>query len=263
MYTISKKNLWCIASLFEGWNETPVWSCLQGHLGQAFADDPDNPQSAQISIGDFCFFAGIPNPELIRNIPDPSKVPVITLVARQENWHPLIESIYNRQYKKFTRYALKKEPEAFDLEQLRANLAMLPQDCEIYQIDDLLYNALQNEDWSKDLCSQFKNAQDYTQNGLGFVIIKNHEIIAGASSYTYYNDGIEIQIDTKQPYRRQGLARIVGSRLILECLQENLYPSWDAISPESLHLAESLGYCLETPYTAYAVGDMTFLSAPR
>lgn len=209
------------------------------------------------------FFAGIPNPELIRNIPDPSKVPVITLVARQEKWHPLIESAYNGQYEKFTRYALKKEPEAFDQEQLRANLTALPQDCEICQIDGSLYSTLQSEDWSRDLCSQFKDPQDYTQNGLGFVIIKNHEIIAGASSYTYYDNGIEIQIDTKQPYRRQGLARIVGSRLILECLQQNRCPSWDAVSPESLRLAESLGYCLETPYTAYAVGDMALLSAPR
>ncbi|MCQ4823132.1 GNAT family N-acetyltransferase, partial [Eubacterium callanderi] len=98
-------------------------------------------------------------------------------------------------------------------------------------IDGSLYSTLESEDWSRVLCSQFKDPQDYTQNGLGFVIIKNHEIIAGASSYTYYDNGIEIQIDTKQPYRRQGLARIVGSRLILECLQQNRCPSWDAVSP--------------------------------
>lgn len=263
MHAISKKNLQRIAPLFEGWNETPVWSCLQGHLGQAFADDPDSPQSAQISIGDFCFFAGMPDPELIKNIPDPGSVPVITLITRQKSWHPLIESIYDGRHEKFIRYALKKEPEAFDQEQLRANLTALPQDCEICQIDGTLYSAVRSEDWSRDLCSQFKSAQDYTQNGLGFVIIKNHEIIAGASSYTYYNGGIEIQIDTKRPYRRQGLARIAGSRLILECLHQNRYPSWDAVSWESLHLAESLGYHLETPYTAYAVGDMTLLSAPR
>ncbi|WP_195268779.1 GNAT family N-acetyltransferase [Eubacterium sp. 1001713B170207_170306_E7] len=263
MYIISKKDRNRIAPLFEGWNETPVWSYLQGHLGQAFVDDPDSPRSAQILIGDFCFFAGIPNPELIENIPDPKIVPVITLIAREETWHPLFETIYRGQYEKFTRYALKKEPTAFDPEQLQANLKALPPDCKIRQIDPLLYNALLKEEWSKDLCSQFENAQDYAKNGLGFVIVKNHEIIAGASSYTYYNDGIEIQIDTKQPYRRQGLARVVGSRLILECLRQNRYPSWDAVSQESLHLAESLGYCLETPYIAYAVGDMEHLSKPR
>lgn len=263
MYTISKKNLQCIAPLFKGWNETPVWSCLQGHLGQAFADNPDTPRSAQILIGDFCFFAGIPDPELIDNIPDPSRVPVITLITRQESWHSLIESTYDGRYVKFIRYALKKEPEAFNQEQLRVNLTGLPQDCEICRIDGTLYRTLRNEEWSKDLCFQFKNAQDYAQNGLGFVIIKNHEVIAGASSYTYYDDGIEIQIDTKRPYRRQGLARIVGSRLILECLQQNRYPSWDAASQESLGLAKSFGYCLESPYTAYAVGDMALLSAPR
>ncbi len=73
MYAISKKNLWCIASLFEGWNETPVWSCLQGHLGQAFADDPDNPQSAQISIGDFCFLPVYPIQNSLETFPIPAK----------------------------------------------------------------------------------------------------------------------------------------------------------------------------------------------
>ena len=43
------------------------------------------------------------------------------------------------------------------------------------------------------------------------------------------------------------------SALILRCLGEGLYPSWDAANMASVCLAEKLGYELDHPYTAYAV----------
>ena len=44
-----------IADLFAGWEETLIWSCLQDCMGRAFADSLENPRSAQILVGDFCF----------------------------------------------------------------------------------------------------------------------------------------------------------------------------------------------------------------
>ena len=75
--------------------------------------------------------------------------------------------------------------------------------------------------------------------------------VAGASSYTVYRGGIEIEIDTRVDFRRQGLATACGARLILNCLERGLYPSWDAHSRASLSLAEKLGYKLDRPYPAY------------
>ncbi|MCR5466821.1 MAG: GNAT family N-acetyltransferase [Lachnospiraceae bacterium] len=39
--------------------------------------------------------------------------------------------------------------------------------------------------------------------------------------------------------------------LILRCLAEGLYPSWDAQNRISVHLAEKLGYEFDHEYTAY------------
>lgn len=47
-----------IQPLFAGWQEALIWSCLQGCMGSAAADDPVQPQSARITVGDFCFFCG-------------------------------------------------------------------------------------------------------------------------------------------------------------------------------------------------------------
>lgn len=42
-----------ITELFAGWEETLIWSCLQDCMGRAYGDDPENPRSAQIVVGDF------------------------------------------------------------------------------------------------------------------------------------------------------------------------------------------------------------------
>ncbi len=53
--------------------------------------------------------------------------------------------------------------------------------------------------------------------------------------------------------RRKGLATIACAALILRCLDEGLYPSWDAQNMNSVHLAEKLGYEFDHEYTAYEV----------
>ncbi|MGN0484416.1 MAG: GNAT family N-acetyltransferase [Lachnospiraceae bacterium] len=58
----------------------------------------------------------------------------------------------------------------------------------------------------------------------------------------YYNEGIEIEVDTLPSERRKYLATIACSALILKCMEESLYPSWDAPDIYSVRLAEKLGY---------------------
>lgn len=79
------------------------------------------------------------------------------------------------------------------------------------------------------------------------------EIVAGASSYTSYEEGLEIEVDTQPDYRRKGLALSCAAKLILECLERGLYPSWDAANQESVALAEKLGYHLDHAYDVYII----------
>lgn len=115
------------------------------------------------------------------------------------------------------------------------------------------YDACRNNVWSKDLVSQYKDFDRYQQLGLGVVVLKNGELVAGASSYSTYDNGVEIEIDTREDYRRKGLAYACGAKMILECLKRGLYPSWDAQNKWSLSLAEKLGYHFSHEYTAYEI----------
>ena len=91
----------------------------------------------------------------------------------------------------------------------------------------------------------------YRERGLGAVILKDGEPVSGASSYSGYLGGIEIEIDTRTDYRRRGLAYICGAKLILDCLERGWYPSWDAQNLWSVALAEKLGYHFDHEYVVY------------
>ncbi len=129
----------------------------------------------------------------------------------------------------------------------------LPEEYEISMIDQNLYELCKSEIWTTDLVSQFPTYEDFRRLGIGVVICQNHTILSGASSYTRYRDGIEIQINTRDGFRRRGLAYICASKLILECLERNLYPSWDAQNQASVALAEKLGYHYSHPYAVLEI----------
>ena len=238
-----------VESLFEGWNETLIRSCLQKVMGKVFVTDPENPKSAFAFLGCFGFFAGVPDEELVKNKP----VGFVILVPQNTEWADLIESVYP-DARRVTRYAIRKDTR-FDVDALKKNLELLPEGYELKNIDEKIYDMCLENPVTADFVSAFGSKEKYLKDGRGVVILKDGAIVSGASSYTRYNEGIEIEVDTKEPERRKNLALISCSALILRCLEEGLYPSWDAQNMNSVHLAEKLGYEFDHEYTAYEVAS--------
>jgi len=54
-----------VSPLFKDQEETLIWSCLQKIMGKIYANDSTSPTAAMAVIGDFTFFAGEPNKELV------------------------------------------------------------------------------------------------------------------------------------------------------------------------------------------------------
>lgn len=239
--------------LFSGWEETLIWSCLQNVMGRAFADREKDPRSAQLVIGDFCFFSGKPDAELIANKPSGRQSDFIIMVPKDEAWSEAIEKVWKSSAGRRSRYAIKKEPDVFDRDLLNRAVKCLMPSFSLRMIDEGLYRQVMEQDWSRDLCSQFADYEDYRKRGIGVVALLGEEVVSGASSYTVYHGGIEIEIDTKKEYRRQGLAFSCGAKLILECLNRGLYPSWDAHNPGSVALAGKLGYHFDREYPVYEI----------
>lgn len=247
------KDMESIRPLFNGWKETLIYSCLDGSMGRAYTDNLENPESAQIIIADLCFFAGKVKESLIKHKPKDRISTFIIMTAREEEWKKAIQDYYKENAKKVTRYAIKKEPDVFDQEKLQEIVDRGSKQFELKLIDEECYNQIKGMPWAVDWCSSFKSYSDYKSRGIGVVAIKDGKIVSGASSYTVYNGGIEIQIDTEPTYRRKGLALACGARLILECLKKGIYPSWDAQNKGSVALAEKLGYHVDFEYDAFEI----------
>lgn len=240
-----------IKDLFANWEETLIWSCLQGVMGEVHMNSRED--AAMAVLGDFAFFAGVPSEELLGWKPESGEQSFMIMVPQNEAWGRLMEACYGDNAKKVTRYAIKKEADCFDTFKLEQAILALPEGYELRLLEEAEYALCRRNTWANDLVAQFKDYASYQRLGLGVVAFKDQELVAGASSYSRYLEGIEVEIDTREDHRRKGLAYACGAKLILECLKRGLYPSWDAQNKWSVALAEKLGYHFSHAYTAYEI----------
>lgn len=236
-----------IKELFIGWEETMIFSCLQKIMGKIYVTDLENPKSAFAFVGCFGFYVGAPDMEIVRKKPEGFTI----MVPQNKKWAQLIEECYPSA-KRVTRYAIKKDT-IFDKIKLQNEISKLPIGYEIHKLDADIYDQCLKNPVMLDFVSAFESKEKYLQIGRGMVILKDGQIVSGASSYTRYKEGIEIEVDTIEAERRKHLATIACSALILNCLEEGLYPSWDAQNINSVRLAEKLGYEFDHEYVAYEV----------
>ena len=100
MKTVPLKKMKNIAPLFSWSDDKLIDSCIQGHSGQAFADDPDFPTVALIVNIGFSFIGG--NPASVQAVQQLNEVPIGTELIPQPNWYDRITS-YNVCYTKLLR----------------------------------------------------------------------------------------------------------------------------------------------------------------
>ena len=233
------------APLFDGWQETAVWSALQQEMGCIWTlSDP--PRAALCESADFLFLAGgaqeAETERLLRAWQQERAGQFAILVPRDPACGLLIESIFGAAAKPEKRFAFHKGGESFDRTALEQLAAKRPADVQLRSFDGALYAEAIKADWSRDFVSQFRDAEDYLKRGIGVAALRGGRLVGGASSYTVYRGGIEVQIETHIDHRRQGIAAACGAQLILNCMDRGLYPSWDAANEVSAHLARKLGY---------------------
>ena len=107
-----------VAALFEEWEETLIWSCLSGSMGEIYADDAAHPRCAAAIIGDFSFLAGDAEveeaPALVELIEEMQTREAVISVPQNERWAERLQAQYGGRCIRTTRYATKKQADAFD-----------------------------------------------------------------------------------------------------------------------------------------------------
>lgn len=246
MIQLKSDKLSLAAPFFAASSDTMIRSALQGIMGEIWADAPENPRCARVDLGDFSFLGGDPEAPAAAKLAADSRA-IATPVG--PGWEKIIAAALPESRAAFRRATLKEDH--FDRAALREFAEKLPAGFTLAPIDENAYQLCLKLPWARDFCSLFDSWQDFSQKGLGWLIWQADEPAAGASSYSAYREGIEIQIETREDCRRQGLALCCGAKLILDCLAHRLYPSWDAANPASAALAEKLGYRLGELYPVW------------
>lgn len=243
------------AALFDGWQETLIWSALEGVMGRIWTVR-SHPQAALCENADFLFLAGDPALPETRELLEAwreEKRQYVILTPRTSAASQLIESVFGSRASRCERFAFQKGGESFDREKLKRMTECLPPQAELRPIDRELYHQALQSDWSRDFISQFLNAEDYLSRGLGFAAVVGGDMVGGASSYTCYSKGIEVQVETRADWQRRGIASACCAKLILTCLERGLYPSWDAANAQSAALAQKLGYVPAGTYPVWEI----------
>ncbi|NLD88028.1 MAG: GNAT family N-acetyltransferase [Clostridiales bacterium] len=254
MVKLKKEHLENVKHLFTFENETLVLSCLQGLMGEIYADDEINPACACAVIVNFAFLAGdSSHPEADKFVDCLTPFMEWFIVPQDEGWENVIKRRFGEDCGHFNRYAIKKDGDVFDREKLQEYAENVPEGYEIVPFDENIYEIAKEEKWSCDFSKNVAPYELFRRVAIGYAALYNGELVAGASTFSYFEGGIEIEIDTREDHQGKGLATACGSRLILECLKRGLYPSWDAATKISLSLAEKLGYHFSHEYITYYV----------
>lgn len=251
MIRLEKSQMNIIAELFADVHDSLPKTCLQGYMGEAFADNSDKPASALIVVGDFCYVAGEPNESLLSFLKNYADQKEIYLIAPPDEWYEAIINVFEGRFRVQKRYALYTVIENFDKEYLERLSSTLPDGYAIERMNKVIVEQLLKEAWSKDHSSNFKDINDFLANGVGFVAVYEGKPVAAASSYTIYDNGVEIQIDTHVDHRKKGLAEAVAAALVLNCLNTGKTPCWDAANLTSEHIAKKIGFVPKGEYNCF------------
>jgi GNAT superfamily N-acetyltransferase len=221
---------------------------VEGQQGKVFVDNLAQPSAYRLTVGPFWYFAGDARSAGGQQLMQPFPAYHI-LMPSPPAWVDLARELYGEHLKTFSRYSLSAAHLSADhLRQLRDGTSppyrFLPLSLDVAQ------QVAEQADSYLDL-SDFDSVADFVERGLGYVALDQAKVIGIAYSSLVCSQGIEVSLYVDEAYRRHGVATALGSQLLLACVQQGRRPNWDAANPESVKLAEKLGYVYLETYEAY------------
>lgn len=237
-----------ISALFSGFEDSVLISYAEGRVGQGWCDDEKDMKSGIINAGDFYFVAG--ETTLAPQAAELAKgnTEAVFMPSSAEWVKALLET--DGSLETTVRYRTRS-PEGFDISELESFADMSGfMGFEISDINKDIYEQALSEVWSRSFVCNFLDYNNFVKYGFGRFIMHEGRLVCGASCYSSYSKGAEVEIATHPDYRKKGLATAAGAAFILECVRRGLKPHWDAANRTSLKIAEKFGFELKEEYTA-------------
>lgn len=238
------KRMDAVEKLFEAGDELRGIKAAGLHgMGRVWMDAPMKPNGAVMTCGDFLICAGTPGASARHLLRVAMQSERREWVARcPEQWMDALRDIAQVDVEKRIAFAHHVQPRDT---QLRTILASQCEKLTFMPIAGEWIDFCRQKAWARDFVSCFADDADYEQNGLGLLAMHGGEVVAGASSYVSYPNGIEVQVQTRDDCCGRGYATKVAAALVLLAHERGLCATWDAANPASARIARNLGYqCL-------------------
>lgn len=237
------------ASLFEGIDISLVRTFFDAHGGEAVFDNEHDPLCGLIEVCDIILLGGDPHSESAKKFIGsiPHKNHPLHLFPNDPAWLPVLKGNFSGTVDVYTRHTMRFDQDRFERNRTEMKL---PSGYSLERMQHSHYAPMLREPHTKDFCSFFHDENDFVDRAIGYCITYENRIVSGAGSFTVFETGIEIQIETHELHRRKGLARICATALLSECIERNIEPHWDAFDTVSRSLAERLGYVFVREYPA-------------
>lgn len=255
MIEVTKEQMAQIAPLFAGIEDSMVKACLQGYMGNAYVVTEETPKAALIISGEYSFFGGDADSDEAKFLMEqlftvnPSEKTVGIFADTEPKWEQKLLAITENNPVAVPRFGIVQKDYQFDEEVLQKYIQKVPAGFELVSFDEAIYDQAMAQEWSQEFCETFATAEDFLTRGFGFAMLKDGQLVAGASTMTVYDGGIEIQVATEESYRRMGLAMPCAAALVRECAKRGIRPCWDAANLISKKMALKLGYEYKGEYT--------------
>lgn len=241
---------------FKDCEDSCILSALAGMNGEMFCDSKENPRVFLINVADYSFIAGdsaSENAKKILELADKIHESDFNIRCVNKEFEKVLEETYKDRYYTYSRFATYRSFENMDFEMLENKVKEAEKEYTLSLIDKNLFDYCKNNEWSEDFVIGYNNYEEWERNGMGVLFLKEGDPVSGASSYSAYPGGIEVEIITREDYRKKGLGFASGAALLIECKKRNLLASWDAAHEQSLRLAEKLGYKFMYEYKIYGI----------
>lgn len=156
---------------------------------------------------------------------------------------------------KTERHLMETDLLSLDTVKLTEFVKEISEDYTVREIDAGLYDKAMQDGFLSNFVKGFKNVSEFVEDGFGYFLFYDGEIVGGVSCFVRYEKGVEVQIAIHPNHRGKHLARSLGAMFLLECRKRNLYPWWDCANPASERIAEQLGYTLKSVSVTYKIKE--------
>lgn len=221
---------------------------IEGQMGRAFVDDLAQPTAYRIMVGPFWYFAGDADSpggqQMMAELP-----PFSLLMPSPPQWLDAAQKLYGPKLETLMRYSFSAAE--LTSQTLTSILERSKHRDHIVPLGVELATRLANQSESYLEIGDFKSIEDFARRGIGYAAMDGDRIMGVAYSSLVCHTGIEVSIYVEERYRQRGVATALGAQLLIESLQRQLIPNWDAANLESYKLARRLGFTFTGTYEAY------------